>query len=53
MGKIGTIFFTGIAIAMVGTALFSPGKQTVAGIQAGGVAASRLAGTAEGLNTGV
>jgi len=52
MGRIGTIFFTGVAIAMVGTALFSPGKQTVQGTQAVFAGASRLAGTAEGLNTG-
>lgn len=53
MGKMGTIFFTGLAIAMVGTALFSPGRQTTQGVQAGFNGASRLAGTAEGLNTGL
>lgn len=52
MGKIGTIFFTGLAVAMVGTALFSPGRTTVQGVQVASNGASRLAGTAEGLNTG-
>lgn len=48
MGKTGTIIATGIAVALVGTALFAPGRQTVSGIKAGGTAGSGLFRAAEG-----
>lgn len=40
------IFVTGVITIGVITALFLPGRQTVAGIKAGGTAASGLLGTA-------
>lgn len=46
MGKTMTIFAGGIVTIGVITALFMPGRQTVAGIKAGGNAASGLLGTA-------
>jgi hypothetical protein len=40
------IFVTGVISIGIITALFLPGRQTVAGIKAGGAAASGLLGTA-------
>jgi hypothetical protein len=40
------VFVTGVITIGVITALFLPGRQTVAGIKAGGAAASGLLGTA-------
>jgi len=40
------LFVTGVITIGVITALFLPGRQTIAGIQAGGQAASGLLGTA-------
>lgn len=43
------VIATGVAIALVGTALFLPGRQTVSGIKAGGTATSGVFKAAEGL----
>jgi hypothetical protein len=48
MGKTGTIIATGLAIAVVATALFSPGRQTTQGIQSIGGAGQNLFLGAEG-----
>jgi hypothetical protein len=46
MGKTGTIFVSGLITIGVITALFMPGRQTVAGVKAFGSAGSGLLGTA-------
>ena len=48
MSKTAQILAAGIVVAMVGTALFLPGRQTVSGIQAAGTAGSSLISSAEG-----
>jgi hypothetical protein len=48
MGKTGQILAAGLVAIGMATALFSPGRQTVAGIQAGGTAGSGLFKAAEG-----
>lgn len=45
-GKAATLFISGVVGIGIVTALFLPGRQTVAGIKAGGKAASGLLGTA-------
>lgn len=46
MGRTGTIFVSGLITIGVVTALFLPGRQTVAGVKAFGQAGSGLLGTA-------
>ena len=46
MGKTGTIFVSGLISIGIVTALFLPGRQTVAGAKAFGQAGSGLLGTA-------
>lgn len=46
MGRTGTIFVSGLVTIGVVTALFLPGRQTVAGVKAFGNAGSNLLGTA-------
>jgi len=46
MGKTATIFVSGLITIGVATALFMPGRQTVAGVKAFGTAGSGLLNTA-------
>lgn len=48
MGRSATILATGLAIAVVGTALFLPGRSTTQGITAAGNAGNALFKGAEG-----
>jgi len=48
MGKTGQILAAGLVAIGMATALFAPGRQTVAGIKAGGTAGSGLFNAAEG-----
>lgn len=45
-GRAATLFVSGLVSIGILTALFLPGRQTVAGIQAAGKAGSGLLGTA-------
>ena len=48
MGKTGQILAAGLVSIGMATALFSPGRQTVSGIKATGMAGSGLFNAAEG-----
>lgn len=48
MGKTAQIFVGGLVAIGMATALFAPGRQTIAGIKATGTAGSGLLATAEG-----
>jgi hypothetical protein len=48
VSKTTQLLAAGLVAAMVGTALFLPGRQTVQGIQATGTAGSGLIQSAEG-----
>lgn len=48
MSRSAQILATGLVVALVATALFLPGRQTIGGIQAAGTAGSGLIKASEG-----